>query len=48
MERNKLEYVEMKVGCDAVLTMVDSGATHNFMSEDTARRIGLKFVLVQA
>ena len=47
-ERNKLEYVEMKVGSGVVLTMVDSGATHKFMSEDSARRIGLKFVPVQA
>ena len=35
-ERNKLEYVEMKVGSGVVLTMVDSGETHNFMGEDTA------------
>ena len=47
-ERNKLEYVRMKVGGTSVLTMVDSGASHNFMSEDTARRIGLKFVPVKA
>eukprot|EP00253_Pinus_taeda_P036149 PITA_36149 len=47
-ERNELEYVEMKVGSVDVLTMVDSGAIHNFMSEDTARRIGLKFVPVKA
>ena len=38
----------MKIGSVDILTMVDSGATHNFMSEDTARRIGLKFVLVKA
>ena len=38
----------MKIGSVDVLTMVDSGATHNFMSEDIARRIGLKFVPVQA
>ena len=38
----------MKVGGADVLTMVDSGASHNFMSEDTARRIGLKFVPVKA
>ena len=47
-ERNILEYVEMKVGSVDVLTMVDSGATHNLLSEDIARRIGLKFVSVQA
>lgn len=47
-ERNKLEYVRMKVGGTNVLTMVDSGASHNFMSEDTARRIGLKFVTARA
>ena len=47
-ERNKLEYVRMKIGGVDILTMVDSGATHNFMGEDTARRIGLKFVLVKA
>lgn len=38
----------MKIGGMDVLTMVDSGATHNFMSEDVARRIGLKFVPVKA
>jgi len=38
----------MKVWSADVLTMVDSGATHNFMSEDVARKIGLKFVLVKA
>ena len=27
-----------------MLTMVDSGASHNSMSENIARRIGLKFV----
>ena len=43
-ERNRLEYVRMKVGGADVLTMVDSGASHNFMGEDTVRRIGLKFV----
>jgi len=43
-ERNRLEYVRMKVGGADILTMVDSGASHNFMGEDTARRIGLKFV----
>eukprot|EP00253_Pinus_taeda_P015379 PITA_15379 len=47
-ERNSLEYVLMKIGSVDRLTMVDSGATHNFISEDTARRIGLKFVLVKA
>ena len=47
-ERNKLEYVRMKVGDADVLTMVDSGATHKFMSEDNVRRIGLKFVPVKA
>jgi len=46
-ERNNLEYVWMKIGGVDILTMVDSGATHNFMSEDTTRRIGLKFVLVK-
>lgn len=47
-ERNSLEYVRMKIGGMEVLTMVDSGAAHNFMSEDVARRIGLKFVPVKA
>lgn len=46
-KRNRLEYVEMKVGTVDVLTMVDSGATHNSMSEDIVRRFGLKFVPVQ-
>eukprot|EP00253_Pinus_taeda_P010563 PITA_10563 len=45
-ERNRLEYVQMKVGEAEVITMVDSRASHNFMSEDTARRLGLKFVPV--
>ena len=47
-EKNSLEYVRMKIGVVDVLTMVDSGATHKFMSEDVARRIGLKFVPVKA
>ena len=47
-EKNKLEYVRMKVGGTDVLTMVDSGASHNFMGEDTARRIGLRFVPAKA
>eukprot|EP00253_Pinus_taeda_P026166 PITA_26166 len=47
-ERNKLEYVQMKVGDVDILAMVDSGASHNFMGEDTTRRIGLKFVPVKA
>ena len=38
----------MKIGSANVLTMVDSGATHNFMSEDIARSIGIKFVPVKA
>ena len=46
-ERNSLEYVQMKVEGADMLTMVDNGATHNFMSEDIARRIGLKFVPVK-
>eukprot|EP00253_Pinus_taeda_P030089 PITA_30089 len=48
LERNKLEYVRMKVGDVDILTMVDSGASHNFMGEYIARRIGLKFVSVKA
>ena len=47
-ERNKLEYVRMNVGDTNVITMVDSGASHNFMSKDTTRRIGLKFVPARA
>eukprot|EP00253_Pinus_taeda_P007240 PITA_07240 len=47
-ERNKLEYVRIKIGDAYILTMVDSGASHNFMGEDTARRIRLKFVPVKA
>ena len=47
-ERNRLNYVRMKVGGADILTMVDNGASHNFMGEDTARRIGLKFVSVEA
>lgn len=47
-KRNSLEYVQMKIGGVDILTMVDSGATHNFMSEDTMRRIVLKFVSVKA
>jgi len=46
--RNRLEYVWMKVGGANILTTVDSGASHNFMGEDTARRIGLEFVLAMA
>jgi len=43
-ERNRLEYVRMNIGGADILTMLDSGASHNFMGEDTTRRIGLKFV----
>ena len=38
----------MMVGGADILTMVDSRASHNSMSEDTARRIGLKFVPAKA
>ena len=48
LERNSLEYVPMMIRGADVVTTVDSGATHNFMSEDVARRIGLKFVPVKA
>eukprot|EP00253_Pinus_taeda_P003556 PITA_03556 len=47
-ERKKLEYVRMKIGGTEVVTMIDSGASHNFMSEDTVRRLSLKFVPVEA
>jgi len=47
-ERNRLEYVNMEIGGVKVLTMVDSGASHNFMSEDVVRKLGLKFVPVDA
>lgn len=47
-ERNRLEYVNMEIGGVKVLTMVDSGASHNFMSEDIARKLSLKFVPVEA
>ena len=40
--------MEIDIRKGTILIMVDSGATHNFMSEDTARRIGLKFLPVQA
>lgn len=42
-----MEYVEMKIGKETIITMVDSGATHNFMSEDTTWEIGIKFILVK-
>jgi len=38
-EKNSLEYVPMKIGGVDILTLVDSGATHNFMNEDTPRRL---------
>lgn len=38
----------MKIGQDTILTMVDSGVTHTFMREETARKIGLKFIPAQA
>jgi len=28
----------MKIGGPDILTLVDSGATHNYMNEDTVRR----------
>lgn len=37
----------MKIGQGTVLMMVDSGATHNFMSEETARTIGLILIPTQ-
>ena len=47
-ERNNLEFVNMKIAKGTLLTMVDCGATHNFIGEDTARKVGLKFKPIQA
>jgi len=47
-ERNNLEFVNMKIAKGTLMTMVDCGATHNFIGEDTARRVGLKFKPIQA
>lgn len=37
-----LQYVQAKVNGLPVRALVDSGATHNFVSADEARRLGLK------
>ena len=47
-ERNQMEYVEINIGKGPILTMVDSCATHSFMSQGTTKKIGLKFKPVQA
>lgn len=43
-ERNKLEYVEMKVGQGALVVVLDIDVTHSFMREEVARIFGLKFI----
>lgn len=39
-----LMYVEAKINNKPTLALVDSGATNNFITEDEARRLGLKVV----
>ena len=43
-ERRKLNFVKMDVLGSLVMAMLDSGASHNIMKEDVARRLGLRFV----
>lgn len=38
----------MKIGQGALLTMVDSDVTHNFIREEATRKVGLKYVPTQA
>lgn len=47
-QRNKLEYVDMKIRQGTFLTKVDSGATHNFVREEATTKVGLKFAPTQA
>ena len=42
-ERNKLEYVNMKIGQGTLLTMLDRYAIHNIIGEVTVRKVGLNF-----
>lgn len=39
-----LLYVDITLNGKKVQTMVDTGATHNFITESEAKRLGLKFV----
>ena len=39
--QNTLMYVETKINGGKVLALVDSGASHNFMTEREARRLDL-------
>jgi hypothetical protein len=43
----KLSYVQEEINGKMTLAMVDSGATHNFMREDIAQRLGLQFEQAQ-
>ncbi|GJX77241.1 RNA-directed DNA polymerase, eukaryota, reverse transcriptase zinc-binding domain protein [Tanacetum coccineum] len=36
-----LQYVEATINCVKVRALVDSGATHNFMADDEAKRLGI-------
>ena len=47
-ERNKLEYVEIKVGQGTLLTMMENSATHNFKREEATRKFGLNFIPTQS
>jgi len=43
-EMRKLNFVKMDVVGSPVMAMLDSGASHNFMKDDVASRLGLRFV----
>ena len=47
-ERNNLEFVNMNIAKGTLCTMVENGATHNFIREDIARKVGVRFKPIQA
>jgi len=44
LKRRKLNFVKMDVVWSPLIAMLDSRVSHNFMKEDLARRLGLRFV----
>ena len=45
--RHELLYVEARLGGTPIQAMVDSGATHNFLAQEEAARLGLAVVREQ-